>query len=87
MFRGLHSFFNKHTGKLGLSSICLRFSQFEPGIMLDGMLTFKAHFMVWYSVWYEHCNDIFQIFDFEHSVEFDMNTVMVSLTFEILWVA
>ena len=44
----LHSFFYKHTGKLGWSSICLRFSQFEPEIMLDGMLNFKTHFMVWY---------------------------------------
>ena len=39
-------FFHKHTGKLGLSSICLRFSQFEPEIMLDGMLNFKTLFMV-----------------------------------------
>ena len=30
----IHSFFYKHTGKLGWSSICLRFSQFEPEIML-----------------------------------------------------
>ena len=39
----IHSFFYKHTGKLGWSSTCLRFSQFEPEIMLDGMLNFKTH--------------------------------------------
>ena len=49
----VHSFFYKHTGKLGWSSICLRFSQFVPEIMLDSMLNFKTHFMVWYCVWYE----------------------------------
>ena len=54
----LHSFFYKDTGKLGWSSICLRFSQFEPEIMLDGMLNSKTHFMVWYCVWYEHCNGL-----------------------------
>ena len=74
-------------GKLGWSSICLRFSQFELEIMFDGMLNFKTHFMVWYCVWYEHCNLLFSMFEFEHSIEFDMNTAMVSLTFEILWVA
>ena len=52
-------FFYKHMGKLGLSSICLRFSQFEPEIMLDGMLNFKTLFMVWYCVWCEHCNGLF----------------------------
>ena len=52
-------FFYKHTGKLGWSSICLWFSQFEPEIMLDSMLNFKTHFMVWYCVWYEHCNGLF----------------------------
>ena len=52
-------FFYKHTGKLGWSSICFRFSQFEPEIMLDGMLNFKTHFMVWYCVWYEHCHGLF----------------------------
>ena len=81
------TFFYKHTGKLGWSSICLRFSQFEPEIMLDGMFNFKTHFMVWYCVSYEHCNGLFYMFELEHSVEFDMNTAMVSLTFEILWVA
>ena len=55
----IHSFFYKHTGKLGWSSICLRFSQFEPEIVLDGMLNFKTHFRVWYCVWYEHCNGFF----------------------------
>ena len=49
-------FLYKHTGKLGWSSICLRFSQFEPEIVLDGMLNFKTHFRVWYCVWSEHCN-------------------------------
>ena len=44
--------FYKHTTKLSWSSICLRFSQFEPEIILDGMLNFKAYFMVWYCVWY-----------------------------------
>ena len=39
-------FFYKHTGKLGGSSMCLRFFQFEPELMLDGMLNFKTHFMV-----------------------------------------
>ena len=40
-------FFYKHTGKLCSSSICLRFSQFEPKVMFDdGMLNFKTHFMV-----------------------------------------
>ena len=47
--------------KLGWSSICLRFPQLEPEIMLDGMLNFKPHFMVWYCVWYEHCNGLFNI--------------------------
>ena len=42
-------FFYKHKGKLGWNSICWRFSQFEPEIMIDGMLNFKIHFMVWYS--------------------------------------
>ena len=32
-------------GKLGRSSICLRFSQFELEIMVDGMLNFKPHFV------------------------------------------
>ena len=27
-------------------SICLRFSQFDPEVMLDGILNFKTHFMV-----------------------------------------
>ena len=49
-------FFYKLMGKLGWSSICSTFSQFDPEIMLDGMLNFKTHFMVWYCVWYEHCN-------------------------------
>ena len=57
----IHSFFYRHTGKLSWSSICLRFSQFEPEIMLDGMLNFKTHFMVWYCIWYEHCNGLFNI--------------------------
>ena len=65
-------------GKLGWNSICLRFSQFESEIMLDGMLNSKTHFMVWYCVWYEHCNGLFKMFEFEHSIEFDMNTAMVS---------
>ena len=55
----IHSFLYKHKGKLGWSLICLRFSQFEPEIMLDGMLDLKTHFMVWYCVWYEHCNGLF----------------------------
>ena len=59
MTQEIHSFFYKHTGKLGWSSVCLRFSQFQPEIMLDGMLNFKNNFMVWYSVWYEHCNGLF----------------------------
>ena len=29
--------------------------------MLDGMFNFKTHFMVWYCVWYEHCNGLFNI--------------------------
>ena len=33
--------FYKHMGKLGLSSICLRFSQFEPEIMLKVCLISK----------------------------------------------
>ena len=40
-------FFYKHT------------AQFEPEIMLDGMLNFKINFMVWYYVWYEPCNGLF----------------------------
>ena len=52
-------FFYKHTGKLGWSSICLRFSELEPEIMLDGMLNFKTHCMVWYCLWYEHCHGLF----------------------------
>ena len=55
-------FFHKQMDKLGWSSIYLRISQFEPEIMLHGMLKFLI-------------------------TEFDMNTAMVSLTFEILWVA
>ena len=35
---------------MGWSSICLRFFQFKPEIMLDGMLNFKTNFMVWYCV-------------------------------------
>ena len=58
-YRKVHSFFYKNTGKLGWSSICLRFSQFEPEIMLDGMLKFKTHFLAWYCVSFEHCNDPF----------------------------
>ena len=58
MLHQLHSSFYKHTGKLGWSSTWLRFSQFEPEIMLDGM---HGYFMVWYCVWYEHCNDLFNI--------------------------
>ena len=65
----------------------LKISKVEPKIMLDGMLNFKTNFMVWYCVWYEHYNGLFQMYEYEHSVEFDMNTAMVSLTFEILWVA
>ena len=49
------------TGKLGWSSIYLRFSQFEPEVTLDGMLNFKTHFMIWYCVWHEHCHDLFNI--------------------------
>ena len=51
--------FFKHMGKLAWSSICVRFSQFEPEIMLDCMLNFNTHFMVWYCVWYEHRNGLF----------------------------
>ena len=82
-----NSIFYKHTGKLVWSLICLRFSQFKPEIMLDGMLNFKTNFIVWYCVWYEHCSGLFQMFEFEHSSEFDMNTAIVSSLFEILWVA
>ena len=57
----IHSSFYKHTGKLGWSSICLIFSEFEPEVMLDGMLNFKTHLMVWHCVWYEHCNGLFNI--------------------------
>ena len=52
-------FFYKHTGKLRWSSIHLRFSQFEPEIMLDSMLNFKTYFMAWYCVWHERCNGPF----------------------------
>ena len=52
-------FFYKHMGKLGWSSICLRFPKFEPEIMLDGMLNFKTHIIVWYCASYEHCNGLF----------------------------
>ena len=56
----LYSLFYKHTRQLGGSSICLRFCQSEPEIMLDGMLiNFKTHFMVCYCVWYKHCNGLF----------------------------
>ena len=64
--------------------MCLRFSQFEPEIMLGGMRNSKTHFMIWYYVWYEDCNGLFWMFKFEHSIEFDMITAMVSLIFEIL---
>ena len=30
-------------------------------VLFDGMLNFKTHFMVWYCVWYEHCNGLFNI--------------------------
>ena len=50
-----YTLFYKHTSKFGWSSICLRFSEFEPEIMLDGML----NFLVWYCVWYEHRNGLF----------------------------
>ena len=46
----------KHMGKLGWSSKCLRICQFEPEMMLDGMLNFKTHF-----IWYEHCNGLCNI--------------------------
>ena len=60
MFKKLNTlFFYKYTGKLGWSSICLRISQSEPEIILDGTLNFKTHFMVWYCVWYEDCNGLF----------------------------
>ena len=58
---GTTLFFDKHMRKLGWSSICLRFSQFELEIMVDGMLNFKTHFMVWYCVWYEYCNGLLNI--------------------------
>ena len=48
-------------GKIGWSSICVRFSQFEPEIMFDGMLNFKTHFMVWNCIWHEDCNGLFNI--------------------------
>ena len=48
-------------GKIGWSSICLRFSQFEPEIMFDGMLNFKTHFMVWNCICHEDCNGLFNI--------------------------
>ena len=48
-------FFYKCADKPGWSSISLRFCQFEPEIMLDAILNFKTHFMVWYCVWYESC--------------------------------
>ena len=51
-------FFYKHKEKLGWSSTCLRFSQFEPKIILYVMLNFKTYFMAWYCVWYEHCNGL-----------------------------
>ena len=54
-------FFYKHMGKLGWTSIYLRFSQFEHEIMLDGMLNFKTYFMVWYFVWHEHWSGLFNI--------------------------
>ena len=55
-----------------------------PEIMLDSMLNFKTDFMVWWCVWYEHCNGFFQIFEFEHSVEFDMNTAKVAYNSNVL---
>ena len=57
-FREITLFFYKHKGKLSLSSTCLRFSQFEPKIILYVMLNFKTYFMAWYCVWYEHCNGL-----------------------------
>ena len=62
------SFFYKHTVKLGWSSVCLRFSRFESEIMLDGMLNFKTHYVVWYCVWYEHCNGLFNIWNLVSSL-------------------
>ena len=66
----LYSFFYKHTGKLGWSSICSRFffSKFEPEFMLDVMLKFKTHFIFWYCVWYEHCNGLFNIWNLVSSL-------------------
>ena len=43
--------------------------------MLDGMLNFKTHFMI-AVVFFKHSNLNIQMFD--------MNTAMVSLTFEIM---
>ena len=57
--RDIWSLHSGNTGKLGWSSICLKIFQFEPEIMLGGMLNFKTHFMVWYCVWDEHCNGLF----------------------------
>ena len=54
------------TSKLGWSSKCLRYSQFEHEIMLAGMLNFKTHFFDWYCVWYEHCNGLFNMFEFDN---------------------
>ena len=65
----LYSFFYKHTGKLGWSSICSRF--FFPNLSqnLCLMVCLSSKLISW------------------SNIAFDMNTAMVSLTFEILWVA
>ena len=65
----LYSFFYKHTGKLGWSSICSRF--FIPNLSqnLCLMVCLSSKLISW------------------SNIAFDMNTAMVSLTFEILWVA
>ena len=55
-------FFYKRKVSWVSSLICLRISHFEPEIMLDGMLNFKIHFMVWYCVCrYEHSNGLLNV--------------------------
>ena len=58
----------------GLKLNMLKFSQFEPEIMLDGMLNFETHFMVWYCVWYEHCYGLV-----------NTSNMQLSLTWTLQW--
>ena len=87
VFAFIHSFFYKHMGKLGWSSICLRFYKFEPEIMLDGMLNFKTY------LWSDIVVDMntamvsFKYLNLKIQLSLTWTLKWSLLTFEILWVA